>query len=299
VKKIIKGRNREEQKEFQTFRAQYLYESDFCTPASPWEKGGVENMVGYVGRNFFVPTPSFDSFDDLNASLLDWSCENTIRIPGNHTRTVGDYFSEEAPHLISLPEYPHECCKTYTVKASHESLVSHETNRYSVPVAYAIRKLTLKVFAFDVVISTSDRVIARHRRSFEHYHYVLEPLHYLALLERKPGALLYAKPFKNWNLPEIFDAYRNALLDRDPLGGGKEYVRILMLLKDHSLESLEQSLKEAWRHRVYSYDAVLCLLNRQPVSTNASAATIDMSRFPNLADMRVTAPDNQQYDQLL
>ena len=297
--KVFKGRNRAEQAGFAAFRAQYLFEPDFCNRAAPWEKGGVENMVGYVGRNFFVPAPRFDSFEDLNAGLADWCAQNTLRIPARRTRTTGELFAEKAPHLIALPKYPPECCKSYSVKADHQSIVSHETNRYSVPVAYANRRLTLKVFAFEVVIAAADRIIARHRRSFERYEYVLEPLHYLPLLERKPDALLYAKPFKDWKPPAIFEAFHAALLDRDPLGGGKEYVRILLLLRDHTIDALEAALKRAWRLRAVSADSVACLLARQTSPQNANAATIDMSRFPNLADMRPAAPDNDKYNQLL
>lgn len=299
VKKVLKGRNRVEQTEFAAFRAQYLFEPDFCNRAVPWEKGGVENMVGYVGRNFFVPAPRFDSFEDLNAHLADWCAENALRTASRRDRPVGEYFAEESPHLLSLPQYPPECCKTYGVKASHESVVSHETNRYSVPVAYANRRLTLKAFAFEIVISTADRVIARHRRSFERYEYALDPFHYVPALERKPGALLYAKPFKNWKLPEIFGAFQAALLDRDPLTGGKEYVKVLLLLGNHAVGDLEAALNEAWRCRAFNADAVACLLARRAAPQKAEAATIDMSRFPNLADMRVTAPDCNKYDQLI
>ena len=299
VKKILKGRNREEQTDFAAFRAHYLFESDYCNRASPWEKGGVENMVGYVGRNFFVPAPRFKSIEHLNAHLLDWCSENALRVATYRDRTVGEYFSEEETRLISLPKYPHECCKTYAVKASHESIVSHETNRYSVPVAHANRKLVLKVYAFHVVIAASDSVIARHKRSFERYKYELEPLHYVPLLARKPGALLWAKPFKNWKLPEIFEAFHAAMLDRDPLGGGKEYVKVLLLLRNHTIEDVERALNAAWRLHAINADAVACLLAQQSKPQNAEAATIDMSRFPSLADMRVTAPDNQKYNQLL
>jgi transposase len=299
VKKILKGRNREENSRFGAFRAQYLFKPDFCNRAAPWEKGGVENMVGYVGREFFVPRPSFASFEELNASLRNWCERNMLRIPQNRERTVGERFAEEAPHLLSLPRHPPECCKTYSVKADHQSIVSHETNRYSVPAAYANRKLVLKAFAFEIVIAAADRVIARHRRSFERHEYVLDPLHYIPLLERKPGALLWAKPFKGWQLPEIFGEFRAALLDRDPLGGGREYVKVLLLLREHTAGDVERALKRAWRLRALSADAVACLLNQNNAPQKMEAATIDMSRFPNLADMRVAAPDNHKYNQLL
>jgi transposase len=39
-------RKREEYQAFVAFRSYYLFESHFCTPGQPHEKGGVENAVG-------------------------------------------------------------------------------------------------------------------------------------------------------------------------------------------------------------------------------------------------------------
>ena len=40
---------------------------------------------------------------------------------------------------------------------------------------------------------------------------VLDPLHYLATLGRKPGALDSAPVFRDWKLPGDFAAFRTAL----------------------------------------------------------------------------------------
>src|SRR5919205_4589537 len=73
-------------------------------------------------------------------------------------------------------------------------------------------------------------VVAEHARCWGKGQVTFEPLHYLALLERKPGALDYARPLANWSLPEVFAALRQRLEDADPRGGTRQYIRVLRLL---------------------------------------------------------------------
>jgi hypothetical protein len=62
-----------------------------------------------------------------------------------------------------------------------------------------------------VVISCGADVIARHVRSYGREDFVFDPLHYLALIERKIGALDQAAPLAGWDLPEAFTVLRRLL----------------------------------------------------------------------------------------
>jgi hypothetical protein len=57
-----------------------------------------------------------------------------------------------------------------------------------VPTAYGFREVVVKGFA-DGVILCGGEEIAQHRRCYGEGVFVANPLHYLALLETKPGAL--------------------------------------------------------------------------------------------------------------
>ena len=81
---------------------------------------------------------------------------------------------------------------------SSQSLVRYRTNDYSVPVAFGHRDVLVRGYVDEVVISCGTEVIARHRRSYEHDDFVFNPLHYLALLEQKTGALDQAAPLAGW-----------------------------------------------------------------------------------------------------
>jgi hypothetical protein len=54
-----------------------------------------------------------------------------------------------------------------------------------VPVEYGHRQVLVKAFVWEVVISCSSEVIARHPRSYSREEMIFNPLHYLALLEQK------------------------------------------------------------------------------------------------------------------
>ena len=56
-----------------------------------------------------------------------------------------------------------------------------------------------------------DQVVAEHLRDWDKENVHYDPVHYLALLERKPGALDFGKPFDDWDLPEGFGVLRRRL----------------------------------------------------------------------------------------
>ncbi|WP_181742228.1 IS21 family transposase [Thermoactinomyces mirandus] len=70
VKKILGGKNREEQDCFVRLRAHYSFNSHFCDPAKGNQKGQVENLVKMVKQQYFTPMPSVSSLDELNQMLL-------------------------------------------------------------------------------------------------------------------------------------------------------------------------------------------------------------------------------------
>ena len=84
------------------------------------------------------------------------------------------------------------------------SLVRYRANDYSVPTRYGHRQVLLKGYVDEIVICCGSEEIARHRRSYEREELIFDPLHYLALLERKTNALDQAAPLAGWELPEQF-----------------------------------------------------------------------------------------------
>ena len=109
---------------------------------------------------------------------------------------------------------------------------------YSVPTAYGHREVLIRGYVHEVVISCGAEVIARHPRSYEREDFVFDPLHYLALLEQKIGALDQAAPLAGWDLPEEFATLRRLIEARMGKRGKREFVQVLRLLEVFRLEDV-------------------------------------------------------------
>src|SRR5690606_31701065 len=144
--------NRQEQETFVRFRSHYLFESRFCTPGQAHEKGGVENDVDYVRRNFLVPIPTVADFDELNQQLLAACQADAQRTVARSDQTIGARWQQEVPALHPLPQHAFACCTSHEVTLNGYGLVSLDGNRYSVPADKAEKHLTLRAYPFHIEI---------------------------------------------------------------------------------------------------------------------------------------------------
>ena len=126
---------------------------------------------------------------------------------------------------------PYDACEKQAGRVSSLSLVRYRGNDYSVPTAYGHREVLIRGYVDTVVISCGAEIIARHVRSYEREDFVFDPLHYLALLERKIGALDQAAPLAGWDLPEAFAILRRLLEARMGKQGKREFVQVLRLME--------------------------------------------------------------------
>ena len=91
---------------FRAFAAHYGFNYAFCNPGAGHEKGAVENKVGALRRNLFVPVPKFDNIDLYNRRLLDACMEYSNKdhyIKGISEREL---FVEDEFALMPLPDVP-------------------------------------------------------------------------------------------------------------------------------------------------------------------------------------------------
>ena len=169
VKHLLKGKHRNLQERFLEFSSHYLFEPEFCNPASGNEKGRVENKIGYIKRNFFAPIPRFESIEELNERLLCWcmSQARTKAHPELQDKTIYQVYEQEKDNLVCLPAHTFECCRIQQAVVSTISLVSFDNNRYSVPTEYVSQTVLVRGYANEVVISAGGRKIGWHKRSYD------------------------------------------------------------------------------------------------------------------------------------
>ena len=148
----------------------------------------------------------------------------------------------------------------------------------------------------DIIGIRSADIIARHVRSYEREDFVFDPLHYLALLEHKIGALDQAAPLAGWKLPEVFATLRRLLEARMGKQGKREFVQILRLMEVFAIEDVTAGIRDAIERGVIGFDAVkhlvLCRIEHRP-------ARLDMTVYPYLPRANVAITSARSYLDLL
>ena len=253
-------------------------------------------MVRYARANFLVPVPQVRSLEELNDQLRV-RCEEELerRLRGKAFRKR-ELLEEDRAAFLPLPASPFEACRRRSTTSTSLSLVRFESNDYSVPVAYAHHPVVVKGFVDRVEIYCKDVHLATHARLWGKEDVRFEPVHYLALLERKPGALDHARPLREWNLPECFGVLRRRLEQEQEGKGTREYICVLRLLEDHTLEALSRAVEHGLRCGALTRDAIAQFL----IPTEDWRQTVfHLDGHPHLRHVKVADTRVETYMELL
>ncbi len=303
VQILADGHTREEKRAFVAFRSHYLFESHFCTPAQGHEKGGVEHAVGFSRRNFMVPIPQVASFEELNAHLQQQCDFDDRRSLRGQPVSIGQAWAAEKTRLRPLPLHQFECCVTRQAALNPYSQIVYDTNRYSVPVEKARSQLVVKAYPFRVDIWHGSELLATHPRLYTKNQDIFDPLHYLGLLEQRPGAFDYARPLKKWQAgwPADYHLLLSRLREKLPEGGRgvKEFIQILKLHQSHPDELVERAVSQALAYGSCNVDAVTHCLHQLTQPQQLTLPLLDLSDKPHLAAVGSQPLDLHAYEQLL
>ena len=294
VKRIVGAHQRELTDAFLRLQSHYLFEAHFCRVRRANEKGHVENLVGYGRRNFLTPVPRVRSLIDLNDRLTACCRAEFDRQLRGKSGTKGQRLEEERPRLLALPDEAFEARRVVSVRANSLSLVRFDRNDYSVPVAWAHHPLTVVGGIQTVRVLAAGQVVAEHPRDWgrEGVHY--DPVHYLALLERRPGALDFARPLEAWGLPPCLGILRRRLEAEWPQGsqGTRRFIGVLRLLEHAGVGELKRAVQRALELGTHTPDAVKVILEGQ---RETPLAMFSLDGRPHLAHVHVAEPDLAAY----
>lgn len=301
VAQFLRGHSRQEQQAFRHFHSVYGYEAIFANPHAGWEKGSVENLVGYARRTYFVPIPEAASFEELNMLLRRVCQADQQRVMAGHGHSIAEHLAAERAHLTPLPDYPVEVGELREVVVRATGRVRFETNDYSVPVRYVGTRLTLKADPFSVHLFAASDCVATHPRSYQRRQVLEDFRHYVPLLLEKPFAVPFASALRNGALPPSWNTYRQRLVsEREALGlhdGNREFARILHLCLSHSVTAVGAALELAAASGRYSAEAVRQLLQWADTPV-PETAPLDPARYPDY-QLPQPRPNLAAYNQLL
>jgi transposase len=292
VDAVFVGKERKFNRRFVQMCSHYLVEPTACTPAAGWEKGQVENQVGSLRQRLFVPRPHVKTLEELNRQLEDGCIRfaRESRHPADRERSVWEVFEAERPALVPI-RAAFDGFREVTVSASKTCLARFDRNRYSIEAKAANRPVQLRAYADRVVVRFDGVVVAEHERVFGRDRVRYNPLHYLPVLAKKPGALRNGAPFKEWELPPNLTKLRARLGRSDE--ADRQFVGILAAIPEAGLDAVEEACRVALADGLCSRDAVLNILSRGRDSTPPPLAA------PSTPQLRlVPTADCARYDRL-
>lgn len=293
VDKIGIGKARSVNIRFQAMCSHYLFETEFCNPASGWEKGVVEKNVQDRRRQIWREAAErrWSDLDALNAWLAE-RCRQSwdeSAHPEWPALTVAEVWQDEQARLMPCPK-PFDGYVEHQVRVSATSLIHFQRNRYSVPTRHVNDILSLRVYPQQLVLVADGIEVARHARSFEREQTFYDWQHYIELVETKPGALRNGAPFKT--MPEVLQTLQRHLL-RHP-GGDRVMTQVLAAVPVHGLEAVLVAAEMALEAGRPSAEHVLNVLAR--LKDGVAALELIEAAVPALR--QEPRADVQRYDSL-
>lgn len=269
------------QNRYQAFAAHYAFTCEFCNPAAGHEKGLVEGLVGWVRRNIFVPIPRVDSIEELNAEIMRRCLKYRQHTIAGRDQTVGQMAQSVRVRMTPLPRYRFDTSRTLIARVDDFSTVRFDSNRYSVPVLYAGKEISIKGYGNEVVMMYRNTEIARYPRCYEKGQTQYRIEHYLDIMEKRPRSVFNAKPVKNTLSPELMAIGRR-------LSGPQEMVKFLRLYVDYGEEKITSAV-----HAIHSPEITVEQIKAHLLSVDTSVKV----HYP--MDVKVSKPQFESYDALL
>jgi hypothetical protein len=268
----------------------------FANVHAGWEKGSVENLVGYARRNYLVPLPEGADLEAINTELKQNCILDQQRIMARRTDSITSRLEFERSHLGPLPIHVPDLGPLAEVLVHSTGRVRFQTNDYSVPIQYAYQRLTLKADPFRVRLFDGSEQVADHPRCYQKRQVIEDWRHYVSLLLKKSFAVPWASALRHGDLPGCFETARLDLVARRA-DGNREFARLLELCLTHSVEAVEAALAQARAQGDWSADSVRQVLG-WTTTQDSAILPLDPAQYPAY-QAAMPSPDLSAYNRLL
>ncbi len=273
------------------FATHYGFDIRLCNPNSGHEKGNVENKVGTIRRNIFVPEPTIKDLDEFNQKLLEKCLEANKELHYRHKVPIKDLFETEKTLMIPVNKVVFDTANYENRKVNKYGLVEYSGCRYSVSPKYVGETVVLKIMANKIEILTKDLSvkITEHPRLFERGQESINYIDFIDIIKLRPNALKYLSIYSL--LPTSWQDYLKSL-DKESYRQAFDVLRMILLEED--MDYADKVLKETLKHKSISPEAVEITYKRFKEDHTLFESTI---YFPE--DLPPYEVDINQYDLLL
>jgi transposase len=265
-----------------------------CNVARGNEKGRVESGVGYVKKNFLHGLELTD-FSTIHAAAQVWlDTIANVRIHGETQQRPVDLFAQERPHLGPLNPNPYDLAHTSTSIASSQFRITLDTNQYSVPAAYAHRRLTVKAYPDRVCIYFDNQLIARHTRCYGRHEDIEEPDHAKGLIAQRSRAREQRLMMHFLALSPDATAYYVGL-EQHRLNARHHVRKILALAEIYPADAVARAISDGLAFQAFSAEYITNILETRARAL-PEPGPLQLTRRHDLLDIDIAPPDLNAYE---
>lgn len=258
-----------------------------CLPGKPEHKGGVENDIKYIKRNFwpyFIEKQEQKGHEiplsiDLEESLKKWDEDTAdIRIIHGAGRSPCEMFIEESKTLSRLPLTDWDMINWKTCVVRPEWLIQYDSSYYSVPYKYIGQEVMVCADSKSVKVYSGYELIALHEKSGIKWKYTHNPLHAPPYKEEYMAET--SQSLRTWagNIGKSTLEVVERILSNRQIDGFRSARGILFLSKKYPKERLEAACRRAIFYDTPNYTSVKSILVKEldlkePYEENLSTKT--------------------------
>ena len=273
------------------FSRHWGFEISPCNVASGWEKGRVENAVGYVKKNFLAGQEFID-FSAVQPAAQLWVAD--VRVHGATRLRPVDMFEEERAQLKRLSPVGFDLARVRTVSVNKQFRVALDSNTYSVPSRHVGQRLTLKAWADRVCLYAQGELVARHVRSMQRNKDFELPEHAQQLVAQRKSAREQRLLVQFLALSPRAQAYREGLEAR--CVNARVHLRqILALAEMHGREAVARAIDDGLELAAFSAEYIAHILAARR-RIGAEPAALQLTRARDLLELEIPEPDLTIYD---
>jgi len=276
------------------FSHHWGFEISACNVRSGWEKGRVENAVGYVKKNFLAGLQLADFAAVQAAGTLWMDTVANVRLHESTRERPIDRFEQERSVLKPLNPKGFDLARIVRVRANKQFRLALDSNHYSVPAKYANQHVILKAYDDRLCVYADDKLIARHLRCMDRHQDIEDPQHPKALLEQRRSAREQRLLVQFLAISPRAQAYREAL-EAIRVDARAHLRRIVALVEMHGKESVARALDDGLAFKAFSAEYIAHMLTARR-RIGAEPAALQLTRGADLLELELPEPDLSIYD---
>jgi len=217
-----------------------------------------------------------------------------VRIHGETHRRPVDLFNEERADLRSPNPHPYDLARTLTCIGSSQFRIPLDTNHYSIPPAYAYRRLTVKAYPDRVCIYFDNQLIAHHPRCYDRHKDIEDPDHAKGLIAQRSRAREQRLMMHFLALSPDAQAYYDGLAQRR--ANPRHHVRkILALAEIYTADAVARAITDGLAFQAFSAEYITNILETRARAL-PEPGPLQLTRRHDLLEIEISPPDLNAYE---